>query len=86
MLNEELASASLEEAKKLANSDQTEARQINLPHDKQALHGLIKDHDVTVSFVPAPMHPEIAEVCIENQRHLVTASYISDEMRSFDEL
>lgn len=41
--------------------------------------------DIAVSMLPAPMHPEIARVCIENEANLVTTSYLSDAMKALDE-
>ena len=31
---------------------------------------------------PPPFHPAVAERCIDQGTHLVTASYVSDEMRA----
>lgn len=45
----------------------------------------ISQSDIVVSLLPPPMHPAIARVCLEYSKHLVTASYISAEMASFDE-
>jgi alpha-aminoadipic semialdehyde synthase len=33
------------------------------------------------SLLPAAFHVDVAEVCIANRKHLVTASYISEGMR-----
>ncbi|PPR06507.1 hypothetical protein CVT24_002635 [Panaeolus cyanescens] len=43
---------------------------------------LIKDADVVISLLPAPMHPEIAKLCIQHRSHLITASYIAPEMEA----
>ncbi|KAF9039350.1 Saccharopine dehydrogenase-domain-containing protein [Panaeolus papilionaceus] len=43
---------------------------------------LIKDADVVISLLPAPMHPDIAKLCIQHGSHLVTASYIAPEMEA----
>jgi len=45
----------------------------------------IRSHDIIISMLPAKLHIEIARDCIDFQKHLVTASYISDELRSLDE-
>ena len=44
----------------------------------------IIDSDVVVSMLPARMHIMIARDCLEIGRHLVTASYISDEIRNLN--
>jgi saccharopine dehydrogenase-like NADP-dependent oxidoreductase len=33
------------------------------------------------SLVPAPLHPAVAEICIAKGKNLVTASYVSPEMK-----
>ncbi len=37
--------------------------------------------DVPFSLLPVPFHPSVAELCIRNRKHLVTASYISPAMK-----
>ncbi|WP_277633204.1 saccharopine dehydrogenase family protein, partial [Avrilella dinanensis] len=54
--------------------DQTELRQ-----------QLIQKSDVVISMLPAFMHTTIAEDCLAFGKHLVTASYISKEMKALDE-
>lgn len=46
-----------------------------------SLHQLIEKADVVVSILPANLHPRIAKCCIEMKRHMVTASYMSNEVR-----
>jgi saccharopine dehydrogenase-like NADP-dependent oxidoreductase len=36
------------------------------------------------SLLPAPMHPLVARHCIDLGKHLVTASYVSPEMKALD--
>ncbi|GAA6055041.1 hypothetical protein JCM3770_006708 [Rhodotorula araucariae] len=48
--------------------------------DRSALAGLIQGADVVVSLLPAPMHVEVAKLCIEHGASLVTASYTSPQM------
>ena len=45
----------------------------------------IEKADLVISMLPASMHIEVAKDCLEFKKHLVTASYISDEMKSLDE-
>jgi saccharopine dehydrogenase-like NADP-dependent oxidoreductase len=40
--------------------------------------------DVVISMLPARMHPTVAECCVRLGRHMITASYVSDEMRALD--
>ncbi len=45
---------------------------------------LIAEHDLVISMLPATMHIDVAHDCIQHQKHLVTASYVSDEMKHLD--
>jgi len=49
--------------------------------NKADLTSLIKDKNVVLSLVPAPFHPLVAQVCIEQKVNLITASYETDVMR-----
>ncbi|MBX2897883.1 MAG: saccharopine dehydrogenase NADP-binding domain-containing protein [Cyclobacteriaceae bacterium] len=40
--------------------------------------------DVVISLMPAHLHPQAAALCIRLRKHLITASYVSDEMKRFD--
>lgn len=39
--------------------------------------------DVVISLIPAHLHPLVAKICLEEKKHLLTASYVSPEMKSF---
>lgn len=45
----------------------------------------IEESDVVISLIPASLHVLVAKLCLEKKKHLLTASYVSDEMKSFDE-
>ncbi|SFU28863.1 Saccharopine dehydrogenase, NADP-dependent [Pustulibacterium marinum] len=44
----------------------------------------ISNSAIVVSMLPARLHIHIAKLCVTHKRHLVTASYISDEMMALD--
>lgn len=44
----------------------------------------IQAADLVISMLPAHMHIEVAKDCIQFARHMVTASYISDEMKAME--
>ena len=46
---------------------------------------LISKSDIVVSMLPARFHIKVAKDCIKLKKHLVTASYISKEMKELDE-
>ena len=43
----------------------------------------IKKANVVVSLVPPELHHHLVEECLENKVHLVTASYVTPEMKNF---
>ncbi|KAF9067905.1 Saccharopine dehydrogenase-domain-containing protein [Rhodocollybia butyracea] len=51
----------------------------------EGLKKLVRSVDVVVSLLPASLHVPIAELCIQEGKHLVTASYISPEMKALNE-
>jgi len=55
----------------------------NIANDKQRFE-LISNHDIVVSLVPPALHILAAKDCILLRKHLVTASYITNEMRALD--
>ena len=44
----------------------------------------IQKADIVISMLPANLHIEVAKDCIAYRKHMVTASYISDDMQSLD--
>lgn len=53
--------------------------------NEKASRGIINAHDIVISLVPAFLHPQVAALCVALKKHLLTASYVSDQMKSFDE-
>jgi len=47
-------------------------------------HQHISEADLVISMLPARFHFEIAKDCLRLKKHLVTASYVNDEMKSLD--
>ncbi len=41
--------------------------------------------DLVISMLPARFHMAVANTCLKLSKHLVTASYVNDEMRALDE-
>ncbi len=44
----------------------------------------VQGSDIVVSMLPARLHIRVAEDCIKFNKHLVTASYVSDEIMALD--
>ncbi|DBA04445.1 TPA: hypothetical protein N0F65_010041 [Lagenidium giganteum] len=55
---------------------------VDVLKDKAGLEKLCSSADCVVSLLPAPMHVDVAKLCIQHRTPLVTASYISPEMKS----
>src|SRR5690606_14995369 len=53
-------------------------------HNSEQRKELIKNTDVVISMLPAFLHPIIATDCLKLGKHLVTASYISKELKAVD--
>lgn len=45
---------------------------------------LVKRADLVISLMPAHLHIHLAKDCLQHGKHLITSSYISDEMKEMD--
>uniref|UniRef100_A0A3B3ZUY8 Uncharacterized protein n=1 Tax=Periophthalmus magnuspinnatus TaxID=409849 RepID=A0A3B3ZUY8_9GOBI len=48
------------------------------------LDSLIKDHDLVISLLPYTLHPMVAKHCIQRKKNMVTASYLSPDMKELE--
>jgi len=72
----------IETTKKLIG-DYKNATAINLDVFNEASRTqAIKNADIVVSMLPARFHIEVAKDCLKLKKHMVTASYVSDEMQA----
>ena len=79
-----MASRTVSKAEKIINGHNFgTAVSLNIS-DKALLEKLISESDLTVSLLPYIYHVKIANLCIKHKKHLVTTSYVSDEMKSLD--
>ncbi len=53
--------------------------------DSKKRQEYIKKSDIVISMLPARFHIEVAKDCLTYNKHMVTASYISKEMRALDD-
>ncbi|BBO74206.1 saccharopine dehydrogenase [Desulfosarcina widdelii] len=53
-------------------------------NDHTRLAGMVEKTDIVVSLLPWTLHPVIARLCLAHGRHLVTASYVKEEMQAMD--
>ena len=52
--------------------------------NKTERENAIEKADIVISMLPARFHLEVAKDCIKFQKNMVTASYISEEMKALD--
>lgn len=79
-----VADASLELAKeKVGAYPQAQAISLDVFDEAQRSQA-IGQADVVVSLLPASLHPLVATQCLHHKKHLLTASYVSPEMRTHD--
>jgi len=80
-----VASRTVSKAEALINGHpRGEARSLNV-EDAAALRTLIPTADLSISMLPYAYHVQVAELCIEFGKDMVTTSYVSPAMRALDE-
>lgn len=70
--------------KRIDDHRKGEAIQIH-QDDKQQLKTIIAKSKVVISMLPAQMHDKVAELCLDENTHLLTASYCSPAIKALDE-
>src|SRR5690554_4275783 len=79
-----LADLSVELAQKKINHH-PRARAIALDiKNREDRERAIENANLVISMLPAFMHVEVAKDCVKFKKHLVTASYVSDQMKALD--
>ena len=51
--------------------------------NEELSRSVIASSSVVISLLPAHLHPLVAKICLIEKKHLLTASYVSDEMKPF---
>ena len=52
--------------------------------EPEKLEQIIAEHDLAVSLLPWQFHPQVARACLNQGKHMVTTSYVKDEMMALD--
>ncbi len=79
-----LADQALEKAQ-AALGGHTNGRAISLDvRDAETLGRHISKADIVVSLLPWTLHPSIARLCLAHGKHMITASYVKEEMQAMD--
>lgn len=69
---------------KCKNKEKCTAFQFDINNENQRKEE-IQNADVVISMLPAKFHPIVAELCVEFGKNMVTASYVSSEMKALDQ-
>ena len=69
---------------KTGNSPFAEAVQLDITNEKQR-GDLVQRAHVVISMMPPALHFLVAKDCVEYRKHLLTASYLDDKMKSLKE-
>ena len=77
---------STDNAKNLINNHKNAKAIVLDVFDKDQREENIQKSDLVISMLPARFHLDVAKDCITFGKHMVTASYISDEMKALDSL
>ncbi|QTE23910.1 saccharopine dehydrogenase family protein [Polaribacter cellanae] len=75
---------SIENATKLINNHKNATTIVFDVFDKSQREKEIKKADIVVSMLPARFHIEVAKDCVKYSKNMVTASYVSNEMKALD--
>lgn len=55
------------------------------PENISETQRVIQSADVVISLLPPFLHPKIARICLQENKHFLSASYVSDEMKALDQ-
>lgn len=69
--------------KRAGQSDRCTAASLDITNDAER-EKAVSEADLVISMLPAHMHVPVAKDCVRFGKHMVTASYVSDEMKSLD--
>ena len=56
----------------------------DIEREPERLESLVAEHDLAVSLLPWVYHPMVAKACLAHGKHMVTTSYVKDEMKALD--
>ncbi|WP_026135831.1 saccharopine dehydrogenase family protein [Nafulsella turpanensis] len=73
----------LAQAKAGEGSNKIKAMAIDI-FDEAQLTAAVKGADVVISMVPASFHLPVAKACLAHQKHMISASYVSPEVRELN--
>lgn len=57
-----------------------------IANDFNSIEKCIENKNIVISMLPAFMHIDVAKLCLKLGTHLITPSYVSDEMKELDSM
>jgi saccharopine dehydrogenase (NADP+, L-glutamate forming)/spermidine synthase len=82
--NVTVASRTVSKAEKLIDGHPKGTALPLLADNEEKLNKLVSEHDLSISLLPAPLHPVVAKMCIKHKKQMVTTSYVSPAMKALD--
>jgi len=67
---------------KVGNSENAKVIHFDI-NDSIASDETIGGVDVVISMLPAQLHPQVAQLCLRRKKHFLSASYVTDKMKSY---
>jgi saccharopine dehydrogenase (NADP+, L-glutamate forming)/spermidine synthase len=80
-----VASRTVSKAEKLIDNHPRGEAKTLLVQDEDHLKDMISQADLVISLVPWTFHPVVAKQCLELGKHLITTSYVKENMLALDE-
>jgi len=74
-----------DEGLELAKKYAIEPITMDVAKSQDRLQKLVSENDLVISLLPYTMHPMVANMCIENKKNMLTASYVTPEMKELGE-
>ncbi|XP_065178945.1 alpha-aminoadipic semialdehyde synthase, mitochondrial-like isoform X2 [Sycon ciliatum] len=79
-----VATAAVEEGNTLiANTPNCSVKPVDATNPAE-VRDAVRGAQLAVSVLPAPLHPRVAQACLDENVHMLTASYTSPELAEFD--
>ncbi|XP_028397986.1 alpha-aminoadipic semialdehyde synthase, mitochondrial-like [Dendronephthya gigantea] len=77
-----IASVEPEEAAALSDAyANASSVSIDVQNEQNKLNKLVGDHELVISLLPYSFHHDVAQMCIQHKVNLVTASYVSPDLK-----
>ncbi|MDX1699022.1 MAG: saccharopine dehydrogenase C-terminal domain-containing protein [Melioribacteraceae bacterium] len=81
-----IASRTVSKAEKLLEGHpKGKSVSLNVKDEEDKLEQLVGEADVVISLLPWIYHLKVAHLCLTHEKHLITTSYVSPEMKELDE-